>query len=138
MESKQKTILDLCRELPDAAAEAELRTRAKEFNAEACWRVLNRPVSKVLGWDRYETNNGTEPPDCLDNIADAKAATDAVIARGIAEYHHWVFRCFGFQANEWTCEFERESKVSVTASTEQLARAACALLAAEAMREEMR
>lgn len=173
MEPKQKTILDLCRELPDAAAEAELRARAGELGQDVAMSVMGwtpvyvrsiicsrSRVGSFLG-GHYRTREecrincdfGYEPClfwlnrsgnsfgkteynwNPLDDIADAKAATDSLIVRGIAEYHHWVFRCFGFQANEWTCEFERESKVSVTASTEQLARAACALLAAEAMRK---
>lgn len=121
MESKQKTILDLCRELPDAAAEAELRARARDFNLE-----VERVVIVPTAW---------RARDYMSNIADAKAATDAVIARiGV-----W-FIC-GFDGARWRVKLHSEEdgwEAEVAASTEQLARAACALLATEAMREEIR
>lgn len=44
-----KAILDLCRELPDAAAEAELRARAGELGQDVAMLVMGwTPVSAVF------------------------------------------------------------------------------------------
>ena len=161
MEPKQKAILDLCRELPDAAAEAELRARAGEFTSAICsqifdWRgVQNQSELLVNARTReneketvfyfdggssgtltvYAPDGGSFQFNPADRIADAKAATDAIAARA------GVWFICGFDGARWRVKLHSEEdgwEAEVAASTEQLARAACALLAAEAMRKEMR
>lgn len=149
-----KTILQLCRELPDS--EPEIRERAHELGAllaENClgwqWRknyltgrrCLFRPGSAtplfqdmadgseliVCNWDEIRM------PDC-NSITDAKAATDAIVAQG------WQFDCgtVGYPADAWSATFLRPDQecLSALASTMELAMSAAALLASEAMKEK--
>ena len=118
-----KTILDLCRELP--TSEAELRARADEFN-EAVYLLLGSPEGKH---DRVL-------PDYIGSIAAAKAAADALIGRGFririectkGLWNVWLY---------WPLDSSDPKKVMwLAASTEEAARSACALLAANAMRGE--
>jgi hypothetical protein len=177
MESKQKTILDLCRELPDAAAEAELRARVGELGQDVAMSVMGwTPVyvrsiicsrSRVGSFlsGHYRTREecrincdfGYEPClfwlnrsgnsfgkteynwNPLGDIADAKAATDALIAKRFSFIVETDSKP-GYLAS-LRCNAYRDSQsvfITVRASTEEIARAACALLAAEAMREETR
>lgn len=129
-----KSILDLCRSLPDS--EPEIRERAEEFNqtiqALAPELMFRRSVGAIPNWD---------------NIADAKAATDAMIAHGFG------FELELFSSGNWFAEMSRSNsgqqsreplaamalpmvRCNVIASTMELAMSAAALLAAEAMKEK--
>lgn len=152
-----KSILDLCRDLP--ASEPETRERAREFGA-----VLGE---KVLGWQwrvsastgrrclyplgrhpahMRELADGAEDlvtdwdgmplPDPF-SIADAKTATDAMIARGCLIF------TVGIDPTLHKCEItfhdldtQVKWEVGAYATTEELARSAAALLAAEVMKGE--
>jgi hypothetical protein len=120
-----KDIVTLCRELP--ASEPEIRERAAEFNP-AVWLAIAA--------DMYTSIQGM--PDYLNSIADAKAATDAIIASatGGAWWEFWLHNTAG----GFHCELHyREgysiyARVVAQASTEELARSAACVLAAEAMK----
>lgn len=129
-----KSIFDLCRELP--ASEPELRGRAGEFN-RAVWVAVSKNM--------YSAIQGT--PDYLNSIADAKAATDRMIeTAGTTLNIHFdhVNRLYFVEirrsrktgGNEWTSDYVRD-QVQALASTEELARSAAALLAAEAMKGQI-
>lgn len=150
--SGSRTILELCRALPDS--EPELRARSLDFHSELCRKVFgwhewkgdddydgNYPMFRA--WDPdyvtvYEAdgNGDFDRHYCAFDIAGAKAATDA-----IAEKRATVFRltvCLDetvadtqiYDADESEIEFEIEN---VRASTEPLARAAVAYMAAVAI-----
>lgn len=110
------TIIELCHALPDS--ETELRERASEFNEAV----------------RLATDPRTFGRNFLNNIADAKAATDAMSARG-----YW-FRCQLSlpHCDCWLAVLQAKGggiQYSAYASTEELARSAAAYLAALAMEE---
>lgn len=121
-----KSILDLCRQLPDS--EPEIREREREFDETV----------------RLATEPETYGRQYLRCISDAKAATDAMIAKG------WQFDCgtVGYDADNWSAAFRRPRQgvdkphkfdrecVAAAASTEELARSAACVLAAEAMKEK--
>lgn len=112
-----KSILDLCRSLPDS--EPEIREREREFDETV----------------RLATEPETYGRQYLRCISDAKAATDAVCAMG---YRLEIL----YSGGRWTVEFYRlptkDTVISaeVFASTEELARSAACVLAAEAMKEK--
>lgn len=113
-----KSILDLCRELP--ASEPEIREREREFDEAV----------------RLATEPETTDRQYIRSISDAKTATDAMIAREFKMYVEIAARCyactlFRTKYGDWPDVF-----TTARASTEPLARAACALLAAEAMKGE--
>jgi len=120
-----KSIIDLCRELP--GSEPELRGRAEEFN-RAVWLAVSK--------DMYSATQGT--PDYLNSIAGAKAATDRMIERGCWLQVISVGR--GYEcAITWISpegDVPPYPQAIIKASTEELARSAAALLAAEASRTE--
>lgn len=132
-----KSILDLCRLLPDS--EPEIRKRWAEFNVEVAEKVmrLNRSDYAYKDTDGREQYFATDSaaPDYIDTIADAKAATDAVCAMG---YRLEIL----YSGGRWTVEFYRLPtkntviSAEVFASTEELARSAACVLAAEAMKEK--
>ena len=117
-----KSIPDLCRLLPDS--EPEIRARADEFN-RAIWLAVAK--------DMYTATQGT--PDYLNSIADAKAATDTMIAKGCWLRIVCVGR--GYEcAITWVNQDGRiqTPDIILRASTEELARSAAALLASEAIK----
>lgn len=145
-----KSILDLCRELP--ASEPEIRARAGGFN-----NLVAERVTGVVCCDRWlmlqvtmagaaygKTCNHEQCapiqrfPDYLSSITAAKAATDAIIASatGGAWWEFWLHNT----ASGFHCELHyREghsihARVVAQASTEELARSAACVLAAEAMK----
>ncbi len=113
-----RTILELCQALPDS--EAELRARADEFNL-AVEQALHIPT-------RWAARN------YVDNIADAAAATDALIALG---WHFGLERGRGNWCAEFCSGFDSFGipalRVEAEATTESLARSAAAYLAAMAI-----
>lgn len=117
-----KSIVDLCREPPDS--EPELRERAEEFN---------RSVWLAVADDMYSATQGT--PDYLNSIADAKAATDRMVERGCWLQVTSVGR--GYEcAITWISpegDVPPYPQAIIKASTEELARSAACVLAAEAM-----
>jgi len=66
-----KTIIELCRALPDS--EPELRSRADEFNLAVLCAVFGVNIAREIA-------PGDFAP--LGSIADAKAATDALLKLG--------------------------------------------------------
>lgn len=142
------TILDLCRRLPDS--EPELRARTREFGALLgehvlgwTWRKSSFSGCRCLyppnQWPRHMTEparghellvfdwDSMPLPDPWE-LSRAKAATDMMIARG------WRVEITSIES-AWMVEFWHgatgfDLRVVVTASTEALARAAAALLAA--------
>lgn len=118
------TIIELCRLLP--GSEPELRARADEFNL-----AIEQALQVPTRWTAR---------DYMNNIADAKAATDAVLALGAKSLEIYcreaaAYSCAVLVPNssrgyvEWV-------NVEAEASTEPLARSACALLAANAIKRE--
>lgn len=115
-----KTILELCAGLP--ATEGELRERELEFN-QALWLALGTETALYPSLASY-----------MDDIADAKAATDALLKR------KWRFS-LNWDGIEWEAElyWARNAAldglidVTATASTMPLTMSACALLAASAI-----
>jgi len=112
-----KSILDLCRQLP--GSEPELRERAEELDEAV----------------RLATEPETTGRQYLRCIADAKDATDATVQKG--------FDChiYTIDGSKYTVTHDLEGApaddpvvVHATASTEELARSAAALLAVEAMK----
>jgi len=119
-----KTIIELCRALPDS--EAELRARADEFN-ETVYLSLGSPEGQR---DRIM-------PDYIGSIADAKAATDALLKLGARSLEIYCrdadAYCCGVLVRNLSCGYAKWVKAEAEASTEPLARSACALLAANAL-----
>lgn len=112
------TILELCRALPDS--EPELRARADEFNL-----AIEQALQVPTRWGAR---------DYVSNIADAKAATDALVVDG------WRLKLTTEPNGRVWCGLQKGKPrnsnpldVDVVASTEPLARSACALLAADVL-----
>jgi hypothetical protein len=106
-----KSIPDLCRLLP--ASEPEIRERECEFD-------------EVV---RLATDPETTGRQYLRRITDAKAATDAIIARYV--------KITKYADSKWVVVVGMPGEVDgvcAEASTEELARSAAALLAAEALK----
>jgi len=110
------TILDLVRALP--ASEPELRARKDEFN-RAVWLAVGVGVPEsVLGAFDY-----------MDDIQHAKAATDALVARG---YSMRLMEIYNGKDQLIRCRIysmDCLKSIDADALTEQLARSAAALLA---------
>jgi hypothetical protein len=145
-----KSILDLCRELP--ASEPEIRARAGEFNnlvAErvtgvvCCdrWSMLQVTMAGVI-YGKTCNHEKCTPiqrfPNYLSSITAAKTATDAIIASatGGAWWEFWLHNtASGFQCELYHREgYSILARVVAQASTEELARSAACVLAAEAMK----
>lgn len=138
-----KTIIELCKGLP--ATESELRARAEEFGREMALKVMGWGIhsrNTVFYVDPAKVDSVIESKDIrhnrnkynpLNNIADAKAATDAVGKRG-ATFRVTINRDGSalVEAQCWSGD-EIIAEVRAEASTEECARAAAALLAADAM-----
>lgn len=123
-----KSIIELCRGLPDS--ESEIRERATEFNFEIATAIFSatarRDSTGRIEGIRFAGFQDTDR-HYLNRIADAKAATGAICARA-----GWFLEIYD-RGDRWTVSLANEhGEIAVTASTEELARAACALLAAEA------
>ncbi len=168
-----KSILELCRALPDS--EPELRSRAGEFNEAVALLLEPKPepitarqLRERVGMDEWYSTEvvlsdrglwgaeiGTDHNldsqgvfdlarddvnvvwktncDAMNDIADAKAATDALIGRGFririectkGLWNVWLY---------WPLDSSNPKEVTwLAASTEEVARSACALLAANAL-----
>jgi len=124
-----KTILDLCQSLPDS--EPELRARADEFNLAVLCAVFGVNIAREIA-------PGDFAP--LSSIADAKAATDALKACCIFRVTVYGDLSCTATAQIWEVSadndgawVEKKEEVEVEASAEELARSACALLAANAL-----
>lgn len=159
--SESKSIIDLCRSLPNS--EPELRARALDFTRAVCVQVMGwqevadvseipaertsdtvyfepfagvvgdvsgNDVGSVLvyaGGDAYKFNP-------MVYIADAKVTTDQ-----ICQFLQVPFQVEWFN-NKWRASFYFKSSfttrfITVFTSTEELARSAACVLAAEAMRQ---
>ena len=152
-----KSILDLCRELP--ASEPVIRERAREFGAVLGEKVLSWQWRVSAGTGRRclyppgrypahmrELADGAEDlvtdwdgmplPDPF-SIADAKAATDAMRAKLWTFYIQAEYDLDFTSCKMWTWGKGQVIEVLAEASTEELARSAAALLAAEAMRGKL-
>jgi hypothetical protein len=114
--SESKSIIDLCRSLPNS--EPELRARADEFCLE-----IEKHVQVPTAWRRR---------DYVNNIADAKAATDTILSKK----ESWML--IGYDGQYWRVQMRGvidEWQVYVRATTEELARSAACVLAVDAMRQ---
>lgn len=121
-----ETILELCRRLPES--EPPLRARWSEFGEE-----LSRAIG-VTDFFFYPVGHKAD----ADNIKAAKHVTDTMTARGC-----WLqVVCVGHRyecAITWALRggsYPSDPQVIIKASTEELARAAAALLAAHAQMEK--
>lgn len=170
--SESKSIIDLCRLLPNS--EPELRARALDFTRAVCVQVMGwQEVADVseIPTERMSDTIYFEPfagvvGDVSGNdvgsvlvyaggdaykfsplvyIADAKAATNAMIGRGFG------FELELFSSGKWFVNMSQSVPIlqarsplvaftplsmdsaSATASTEELARSAACVLAAEAL-----
>ncbi len=126
MEKTTKTVyetsmLDLCRALPDPDAEKNIRLRWNEFGEQLSVALYRqKPMLFPVG-----------PHSHQDDIADAKAAMDELAGRGLSCLAEW-------DGKIWMATlYDKGAKgifITVKASTEALARAACSLLVVETMR----
>lgn len=116
------SIIDLCRALPNPEAEKAIRARWVEFTEQLSALVLlQKPALHPVGVYAYQ-----------DQIEDAKFATNEMAARGLRLISEW-------DGKIWMATLYNNKKnglfITVKASTEPLARAACSLLAGHAMKQ---